>query len=112
MADERITQIERENASVLHFILTPLRILISVGKWVVVIGFCLSLLLMNQVGWIVDLGDRSQRARDARQNRLETLVYNNGEVGGQWSVFDVDFRTQPDPTDKSLDRENRFWDDQ
>jgi hypothetical protein len=68
--------------------------------------------LVNQLGWIVDLGDRSQIARDARQDRLETLLHSNGDIGGQWPVFDVDFRTQPDPTDKSIDRENRFWDDQ
>ena len=67
------------------------------------------LVLVNQVGWVMDLGDYSQRARDARQDRLETKLFNSRNIGGQWSVFDVDFRTQPDVTDKHLDRENRFW---
>ena len=70
-----------------------------------------TLLLVNQVGWIVDLGDRSQRARDARQDRLETQLAAELNPGGQWSVFDVDFRPQPDPTNKSINRENPFWDD-
>jgi hypothetical protein len=69
-----------------------------------------TLVLINQVGWVIDLGDRSQRAHDARIDRLETQLANTGSPGGQWSVFDVDFRTPPGPT-AHLDRENRFWDD-
>src|ERR1035437_9162697 len=98
MADDRMRQIERENAEVLHFMETPFRWLITSLKVVFLVVALVVLLIVNQVGWIVDLGDRSQRARDARQDRLETLLHSNGDIGGQWSVFDVDFRTQPDPT--------------
>ena len=111
MADDRMSRIERENAEVLHFIETPFRWLMTCLKGVFMVAVLVGLVLMQQVGWVINLGDRSEHARDARQDRLETLLHSNGDIGGQWSVFDVDFRTQPDPTDKSIDRENRFWDD-
>jgi hypothetical protein len=108
MADDRMNRIERENAEVLHFLETPVRWLMNAIKALFMVVVLVLLLFVNQLGWMVDLGDRSRRARDARQNRLEAQL--DPSPGGQWSVFDVDFRTQPDPTDH-LDRENRFWDD-
>jgi hypothetical protein len=104
-----MSRIERENAEVLHVIETPLRMLFSLVKWVLIGSLALIVVLVNQLGWIVDLGDRSERGRDGRQNDLETRLLSQAN---QWSVFDVDFRTQPDPTDEHLARENRFWTDE
>src|ERR1035441_361499 len=102
-------QVEKDNAEVLHFIETPFRWLMNAIKLVFMVVVLVIFVLVNQAGWVVDLGDRSQRARDARQDRLEAQLAPS--PGGNWSVFDVDFRTQPDPTSQ-LDRENRFWDDE
>jgi hypothetical protein len=109
MPGDTTNRIERENAAVLHFLEAPIRWLITSLKIVFMVVVLVMLVLVNQVGWVINLGDRSQRARDARQNRLEAQLAPS--PGGPWSVFDVDFRTQPDPTDH-LDRENRFWDDE
>jgi hypothetical protein len=108
MPEGRMSQIERENANVLHFLTTPIRWLMAGLKGVAFVVGLVLLLFVQQVGWVIDLGPRSQRARDARQERLEAQLAPS--PGGQWSVFDVDFRAQPHPTDH-LDRENRFWDD-
>lgn len=108
MPDDRTNRVERENAGALHFIMTPIRMVMNFLKFAFMVVVIVILVLVNQAGWVVDLGDRSQRARDARQNRLEAQLAPS--PGGNWSVFDVDFRTQPDPT-AHLDRENRFWDD-
>jgi hypothetical protein len=108
MPEDRTSQIERENANVLHFLTTPIRWLMAGLKGVALVVGLLLLLFVQQAGWLVNIGPRSRRARDAQQNRLEAQLAPS--PGGQWSVFDVDFRTQPDPTDH-LYRENRFWDD-
>lgn len=108
MADDRMDRIERANAEVLHFLTTPIRWLMAGLKGAAFVAGLILLLFVNQAGWLVNIGSRSQRARDARQLRLESQLAPS--PGGPWSVFDVDFRMQPDPTDH-LDRENRFWDD-
>ena len=104
-----MNRIEQDNAEVLHFIETPIRMFMTALKVVFMVVVLLVVVLVNQLGWIVDLGERSERGRDGRQNDLETRLLSQAN---QWSVFDVDFRTQPDPTDKHLDRENRFWTDE
>jgi len=101
------SQIEAENASVLHFLFTPVRILMDLGKWLVVGSLVIILVLVNQVGWVVDLGERSQRGRVAHNNQVEGQIAS----GGFQSVFDIDFRTQPDVTAKYVENYDRFWDD-
>ena len=105
--DDRARQIERENAEVVHVIETPLRILMELGKWLVVGSLVFILVLVNQVGWIVDLGERSQRGRVEHNNQVEGQIAS----GGFQSVFDIDFRTQPDVTAKYVENYDRFWDD-
>ena len=101
------SQIEAENASVLHFLFTPVRILMDLGKWLVVGSLVIILVLVNQVGWVVDLGERSQRGRVEHNNQVEGQIAS----GGFQSVFDIDFRTQPDVTAKYVENYDRFWDD-
>ena len=101
------SQIEAENASVLHFLFTPVRILMDLGKWLVVGSLVIILVLVNQVGWVVDLGERSQRGRVEHNNQVEGQIANHGFQ----SVFDIDFRTQPDVTAKYVENYDRFWDD-
>jgi hypothetical protein len=105
--DDRARQIERENAEVVHVIETPLRILMELGKWLVVGSLVFILVLVNQVGWVVDLGERSQRGRVEHNNQVEGQIAS----GGFQSVFDIDFRTQPDVTAKYVENYDRFWDD-
>jgi hypothetical protein len=105
--DDRARQIERENAEVVHVIETPLRILMDLGKWLVVGSLVFILVLVNQVGWVVDLGERSQRGRVEHNNQVEGQIAS----GGFQSVFDIDFRTQPDVTAKYVENYDRFWDD-
>ena len=105
--DDRARQIERENAEVVHVIETPLRILMDLGKWLVVGSLVFILVLVNQVGWVVDLGERSQRGRVEHNNQVEGQIANHGFQ----SVFDIDFRTQPDVTAKYVENYDRFWDD-
>jgi hypothetical protein len=131
--DDQARQNERENASVLHVLLTPFRMAIELVKWVGVLALLLIWYVVcglgwigNQVGWVVDLGDRSETARIALNNKLESYHFYNYQPVGSGadntryapqvrakglSVFDVDFRSQPDPTDRNLGSENRFWDD-
>ncbi len=108
MSDHRIDRIERENAETLHFIMTPIRMLMNFIKLAFMVVVLVMLLLVNEAGWLVNLGSRSQRARNARQNRLEAQI--DPSPGRHWSVFDVDFRIQPNPV-ANIGRENRFWDD-
>jgi hypothetical protein len=106
-----MSQIEQDNAEALHFIMTPIRMLMNTLKAVFMLMVLVILVLVNQVGWIVDLGERSQRARISRNNELESQLGVGPDAdGGQWSAFDVDFRTQPNPTDKRMTPANRFWD--
>jgi hypothetical protein len=58
-------RIERENAETLHFITTPIRWLVTSLKIVFMLVVLITLVLVNQVGWIVDLGD-SQPTRPGR----------------------------------------------
>jgi hypothetical protein len=84
--------------------------LMSALKGVFMVVVLVGLLAMDQVGWVVGIGSRGLFERDSRNDRLETQVASHGPFG-QWSVFDVDFRTQPDPRDTDLGIENRFWTD-
>jgi hypothetical protein len=110
--DDRARQIERENAEVVHVIETPLRILMDLGKWLVVGSLVLIMCLVNQVGWIVDLGERSQRGRVEHNNQVEGQHLQGDDfagIGKGLSVFDIDFRTQPNPATQGDVRYNRFW---
>jgi hypothetical protein len=79
----------------------------DLGKWLVVGSLVIILVLVNQVGWVVDLGERSQRGRVEHNNQVEGQIAS----GGFQSVFDIDFRTQPDVTAKYVENYDRFWDD-
>lgn len=114
MADERFSGINRENAGVLHFLLTPLRMIMEIGKVVLFVSGLLFLLFYRQIGWIINVGPRSQSARQERAGLISAhLKHYNGEEnddGRDWAQYDVDFRTQPNPAD-DLESWNRFWPD-
>jgi hypothetical protein len=114
MDDRRYDKIQRDNAEVLHVVESPLRMLMGMGKFVLFVLGLIFLLFYRQVGWIIDIGPRSQRDRDARaQFQVQQLKQYNGEsddLGREWAQYDVDFRTQPDPA-ADLESRDRFWPD-
>ncbi len=71
-------QIRDENTSTLYFLLTPFRILQHFLYALGVIGLAIGLIFINQVGWIVDLGDRSERARQDQVNSIgDSLTHDS-----------------------------------
>jgi hypothetical protein len=114
MDDQRYEQIQRDNAEVLHAVESPFRALMFIVKFVLFVIGLIFLLLYNQVGWVVNLGPRSQHAREVRAGELERhLRHYNGEEnddGREWAQYDINFRHQPDPS-ADLDSWNRFWPD-
>lgn len=113
--EDRFRKIQRENEEVEHFLLSPIRFLMNFAKWAGLILVALVILAINEFGWIVDLGSRSERARIARADYLQRQLhdFDHPDTSGytDWAVYDIDFRRQPDPTDPDIDPENRFWDD-
>jgi hypothetical protein len=57
MPDERMSRIERDNAETIHFLETPLRWLMRIIRGVFMVAVIVIVVLGNQVGWIVDLGN-------------------------------------------------------
>jgi hypothetical protein len=56
--------IASKNQGTLYFLLTPFRLLAQFLMVIGVVGLAIMCLFVNQFGWLVDLGSRSERARD------------------------------------------------
>lgn len=72
-------QIRPENERTLHFALTPFRILQDVALGVLFVVMLIGWIFVSQIGWIVDLGPRSERARDAMVDQVGRNISAPGE---------------------------------
>lgn len=83
--------IEAENARILYFAMTPLRLLRDIMAVVGLGGMIVGFIFINTFGWTVDLGDRSERAREAVVTDLSNDIYADGYAHRQWIDIAVNF---------------------
>jgi len=87
-ANPDLARMERENIEATHLLMTPIRMIAGFFKVCAFILGLFYLLFLNQVGWITDLGPRSERARMAA---IEDIHLDDGYP---FADIDIDFRNR------------------
>lgn len=72
-----LDQIRADNDRVLHFATSPLRFIYQLLMGLGIVGMAISYLFISQVGWVVDMGLRSQRARDEQAQAIAASLGDN-----------------------------------
>jgi len=67
-------QIRADNDRVLHFAMSPLRFIYEIMAAMGLVGMAICYVFISQVGWVVDLGLRSQHARNEQVQALATSL--------------------------------------
>jgi len=92
-ADE---QIGRVNERTPHFLLSPIALIENILMVFGTAGLAILVGIVCWFGWIVDVGPRSQRARDAEVAQIVTNFAQQWNGQGNWVVnLRIDFRNRP-----------------
>jgi hypothetical protein len=93
------TNYEQENQTALHFLLTPVRFVMSLLKWSALLFALIFLFLFNQAGWLVGLGSRGLMERQQMADRIEAILPHrlSDNTGADYGVWTLDFAHRDDP---------------
>jgi hypothetical protein len=102
MSVKDLSRIEQDNAEALHFLTAPFRAIRSALQMIAFTLGIIFLVFINHVGWILDLGPRSEHSRAVHIAEMERTLkgYNGDEDAAtgrtSWFTYKIDFRRQPD----------------
>ncbi len=114
MTDDRMKQIEQDNAEDMYWMLAPFRMIRGFLQVVLLIVGLILVLIYDQVGWIVNVGPRSMSDRAAVTDSIEKHLkpYDGDSVadadGEDWFTFQVDFRSLPNIDSTHIDPNDQF----